>query len=135
MNYADFRSVVLAAAPVAAIVAARVFPLIVPQEVWSSPTRKPCIVFTTRSVQRQVKFCNTDELIQERVDLDCYARDSDTCQLLAAAVRLALIDFRGTVGVTRFGPLHLESETDLDDDEPGLFRRVLTFSIWSRPAP
>lgn len=130
MRYADFRTLVLTGA--SGLAGTRVFPQIVPQEVWDSPTRKPCVVYSTQSVERQELFCGADSLVTHRVNVEAFARDPDTCQALATAIRGSIHNFRGLIGVTTFKAIFVDSETDLDEPEPGMFRRSTTYVVWSR---
>lgn len=131
MNAADFRSLLLAAAGVEDLVGARVFPVKIPEETWDSVTQRPCLVYHTPSVRRSATFCGTVKTKADTVHVDCYARTYDGARALALAVA-GIVDFKGVVGETLFGPIFIDSETDLDDPEPGLFRRLLIFTVWNR---
>lgn len=133
MKAADFRTLMLAQAGVSALVGARVYPVRVPDEVWDSPSERPCVAYRTSGVDRGQTFCATDTLKAERVEVDCYARTYDGARDLATAIS-QMVDFRGQVGETLFGPVLLDSEVDLMDLEPGLFRRLLIFTVWNRSA-
>lgn len=132
MKAADFRSLMLAGSGVAALVGSRVYPVKIPEETWSSATQRPCLVYHTPSVRRSGTFCGTDRTKADTVHVNCYARTYDEARALADTVASQVVDFRGVVGETLFGPVFLETETDLDDPEPGLFRRLLIFTVWNR---
>lgn len=117
---------------ISALTGPRVYPLLIPPEVWDSATTKPCLVYSTTGVERQVTTCGTDSLVSQSVDIDAYARTFAAVQLLADAVRAKLIDFSGTVGGTYFNRIFLDSEFDLHDIEPGLYRVMMVFTIWHR---
>lgn len=131
MTPADFRSLLLAQTGMVAAVADRIFPVLIPQEVWASVTQKPCIVYQVAGVGRSVTFCGTIGLQAESVTVDCYARTYDAAYALA---RLAaqIVDFNGVIGDTSFDTVRLETEIDLLDLEPGLYRRSMTFTCWNR---
>lgn len=131
MKAADFRSLILAQSGMSALVAGRVFPLRIPEEVWDSATQKPCIVYRTSSTNRGATFCGTDELVAETAQVDCYARSYDAAKALGDAVG-QVVDFRGIVGETLFGPVFIQTEFDSMDPEPGLFRRTLLLIVWNR---
>ena len=131
MNVSDFRTLVLSVSPVAAIISARMYPVQAPQEVFDSPSIKPCIVYSVSSAARTRTFCATEALHQTSVDVDCYATDYDTCNTLANAVIAGVIDFGGTVGSTTFSQVDVSTELDLFDPEPGLFRRTVSLLVWS----
>jgi hypothetical protein len=115
------------AASVAAFVGTRVFPGVIPQG-----AAQPAIVYAKRGRNRQQLFCGTDGLKRTRVDIDCYATSYRQSVLLANAVTAVLEDFSGTMGTTRVPRIFLESETDLSDLEPGLYRQSQSWAIWHR---
>jgi hypothetical protein len=134
MNTADLRSLLLADAGVAAILTGgEVFPVHLPREAWDQVSRKPCVVVRLNGVARSRTFCATESLAAYAADLDIYAREYDACNNLANAVRSAVTDFRGLVGASLFGPIHVETEVEFHEPDPGLYRRVLTLTIWSIP--
>ena len=120
---------------VAAIVSARIFPLVIPQR--SAPTllRQPCLVYARVSVQRQQKFCGTDGLVKSEFQLDCYAPTYAESQSLAAATRAALIDFTGTMNGIRVAMVQLDDEGDMDEPDAGLYRVVQRFIVWHGESP
>lgn len=115
------------AAGVTALVGTRVFPGVIPQG-----AAQPAIVYAKRSRNRQQLFCGTDGLKQTRVDIDCYATSYRQSVLLANAVTAALEDFSGTMGTTRVPRIFLETEVDLSDLEPGLYRQSQSWAVWHR---
>jgi hypothetical protein len=114
-------------AGIAAFVGARVFPGVIPQS-----SEQPCIVYNKQSRGRQQLFCGTDGLKVTRMDIDCYAVSYRQSVELANAVTAALQDFSGTMGTTRVPRVFLETELDLSDIEPGLYRQSQTWAIWHR---
>lgn len=114
-------------AGIAAIIDARVFPGVIPQG-----SDQPCIVYNKQSRSRQQLFCGTDGLLTTRVDIDCYAASYRQSVLLANAVTAALQDFSGTMGTTPVPKIFLETELDLSDIEPGLYRQSQTWTLWHR---
>jgi hypothetical protein len=69
--------------------------------------------------------------VRESVQLDCYSKKYDDSVALAALLA-ALLDFSGTVGGTYFNAIRFDSEFDLFEPEPGLYRRTLLLTIWHR---
>lgn len=128
---ADFRSLLLAQASIVALAGSRIYPLIIPPEVWDSVSTKPCIVYSINGVGRNLTFCGTEKLQRESVSVDSYSRTYDEAVSIASAIK-TIIDFQGTIGSTYFNAVHLDTEIDLLDPEPGLYRRAMTFSIWNR---
>lgn len=113
---------------VAGFVQSRIFPLVIPLEVFDGASTKPCIVYQQVTADRQQKFCGTDTLITASFDLHAYARGYDQARELADAVITALNDYRGAV----IKHIFLESEIDLHDIDPGLYRVTMVFTIWYR---
>lgn len=131
MNLADFRTMVLGLPGVSALVDTRMFPLVIPQEVYDGGTEKPCIVYTTTARNSRPTFCGPDDLVRSSIELDVYGRTFDVCQQLADAVRLGIDGYRGTVGTTLFSPVFVDTESDEYFAEPGLYRRTFSLTVWS----
>jgi len=112
-------------------VGARIFPLVIPTEVWDTASKKPCLVYSTSGVQRASTFCATDDLMRDSVSIDAYARTYDDARALAKTV-YGIIDFKGTIGNTEIQTVKLDAELDLLDPEPGLYRRAMSFTFWTR---
>lgn len=127
---ADLVAVIEANAGVTAIVGDRIYPLIVPPQALAGDDRRPCLVYATTSVSRDLTFCATSALKAERFSVDCYAASYDGAKALAEAVIAALVDYSGVSGGSTISAVHLENEIDLMDLEPGLYRRLLSFVVW-----
>lgn len=112
----------------------RIYPGVIPQKVPRGATQTPCVVYELRSVDRQVRYCGTDHTIRSVMTLDCYATDYNSAKALAQAVYYALRDFRGQMGppgdTTFVKTANLETEFDVQDLEPGLYRVSQSWSIW-----
>lgn len=114
-----------------ALIADRVFPLVIPQQ--GAAQRMPCVVYQLVSRDRAMRFCATDEMVQAQYQIDAYARSYLDCKTVAVQVIAALLDFRGAMGDQSVHQVSLDSEIDVMDPEPGLYRVSMTFSIWHRP--
>lgn len=122
-----------AAAGVAAIVGTRIHPMVIPQRIPAGTARVPAVVYSVTGVQRGVAYCGTDRLARAAIAIDTYAAGYDAARALAAAVRAALVDFSGTMGTTTTVPVrtaNIETEIDLMDIEPGLYRVSQQWAIW-----
>lgn len=109
----------------------RVYPIVIPQKKPRGPAQTPCVVYETRDVRRQTTYCETGGLVRTTMQLDCYATDYNEAKRLAEAVREALSDFRGLLGGTvQVRAATLETEFDLQDIEPGLFRVSQSWVFW-----
>lgn len=109
----------------------RVFPLVIPQKQPGGAAQVPCLVYQAANVERQVTYCGTSRLVLARMVLDLYATGYDEVKLLAEAVRRALQDFEGLLGgIVDVRSATLESELELQDIEPGLFRVTQSWDFW-----
>lgn len=115
---------------VESLLGGRFYYIIVPQA-YIGAGRMPCVVFNRSTVERQVRYCETDGVIRTSVTLDCYALRYTSARALAAEVRKSLIDFRGMLAGSLFvRAASLVNELDLVDIEPGLFRVSQSWDFW-----
>jgi capsular polysaccharide biosynthesis protein len=117
-------------AGVSVLVGSRVFPLMIPQHVYNEATKQPCLVYQLIGTTRDLTFCAVDQLVSGSYQIDAYARKYKQANELARAVRAALIDFSGLMGDTHVRRIMLDTEQDLLDPEPGLYRVSQTYTIW-----
>lgn len=109
----------------------RVYPLIMPQKKPRGAAVVPAVVIALSSVERQKLYCGTSGKILSRLILDCYATSYDEAKVLADAVRQALQDYSGNLGgIIAVADASLESEIDLQDIDPGLYRVSQSWAIW-----
>lgn len=108
----------------------RVFPLAIPQHHYTEASRLACVVYQRIGVSRQIKFCGTDDFVESTFQVDCYAMTYLKAKQLARAVRLALVDYAGAMGAETVQNVFIQTEFDLDDPDPGLYRISQTYSIW-----
>lgn len=109
----------------------RVFPLVIPQQVPRGTQTTPCVVYEQRERREGVSYCGSDGLVRTVLALDSYSTEYDEAKALAKAVRHALADFRGQLGgIVEVRAATLESEFDVQDFEPGLFRVNQTWVFW-----
>lgn len=102
-----------------------IFGVIIPQN-----SGMPSVVYSRIAATRTQTLCGTDGLVKGLFQIDSYAISYLTAKKLANAVRLSLIDFHGAMGDTRVASVSLDTEVDLDDPEPGLYRVSQTYIIW-----
>lgn len=117
-------------AGVSALIADRVYPMLIPPEAWSGSSVKPCAVYQRIGVERDVTLCGTTTLARSTFQIDAYATSYETADTVARAIKTALIDTHGDMAGTYVHACRLDTEFDLLDPEPGLFRTSMTFSIW-----
>lgn len=109
----------------------RIYPVVIPQKMPRGAQVTPCVVYETQSVDRQVTYCGVSGLVRTMMQISCYAANYNEVKEVAQAVREVLSDFRGMLGGT-VDTRHasLETEFDINDFEPGLFRVQQTWAIW-----
>lgn len=126
----------LAAVPVTDLIglgaAARLFEGVIPQKQAGGKARVPAVlVRDVAMADRQVTFCGTVGTSRAVVLLDCYDVTPRGAWAIAEAVRGALLDFRGVMGGTlQVRACTIETEIELQDLEPGLYRVSQTWAIW-----
>jgi hypothetical protein len=115
---------------ISAIAADRIYPLLRPER---DPT--PALIYTQTAGVDDVTLCGQSGLSNKLFQLDSYAKSYSLAHQLADAVKARLAGFQGIMGDTAgtdIASIALESESDLDDPEPGLFRVLQIFNIWHR---
>ena len=120
---------------VAALVATRIYPNVIPQHAGGEQTKLPCLVYQRIAVRRQPKYCGTDDLVRSEVQIDCYAATAHESLTLATAARGALIDFRGMMGADTVKATFLDDQMALASPDPGLYRQMLRFTLWHDETP
>lgn len=116
---------------VTAIAGDRVYPKVIPDQVYDEASKRPCVVFSVDDTERSRTFCGTIGLRRVRVALDSYARTYEGAEALAEALRTAMIDYTGYMGSTYVEQTDSENDFDVDPDlEPGIFRVRQVYVIW-----
>lgn len=112
------RAVLVANAGVAALVVARIYPLLMPQGVIL-----PAISYQRVATAPLDDLEGTQNHEWVRVQIDCWDNDYAGVKALAAAVRTAL----------QITPVYGQLLTELDDydNEEKLFRVIQDFNIWN----
>lgn len=103
----------------------RLYHLIIPQG-----GKAPCVVAQFTDFERDQTYCGTIRVVRASIQLDSYGTEYFEALELAAAVRTALTDFRGTMGSVEVKSATLQTERDLEEPEPGLYRRWQDWSLW-----
>jgi hypothetical protein len=116
---------------VIAIAGDRVFPQVIPDQVYDEASKRPCVVYSVEDTERNETFCATQALRKSRVSIDSYARTYEDAETLADAVRTAVIDYSGYMGSTYVERCFIENDFDVAPDiDPGIFRNRLILGIW-----
>jgi hypothetical protein len=105
----------------------RLFKLTVPQR-----AHMPSSVLQRTGTQRQQLQCRTDRTVQATLQFDHYGKSQQVAAEVAEVFRLALhaIVFPVMMGGVKVKDAFLVNEFDLDDPEPGLYRRSQSWRFW-----
>lgn len=125
MMEVDLCAFIKADAGVIAKIGDRLYPVVIPQT-----GHVPCVVFQRLSSLYGQTLCGTDSSVRGAFQFDAYDKTYFGARDAANAIKTALLDYSGTMGGTRVDRVSLETETDLSDPEPGLYRVSLTFNIF-----
>ncbi len=110
---------------IAGMIDARVYAQIAPQG-----ALLPRVVYSRITTQRTQTLCGTDQKVRAVMQIDSYDRTYKGAKELAKALFFTLVDFSGDMNGTRVSTVALDSDVDLDDPDPGLFRVSQTYFIW-----
>ncbi|MGE5553298.1 MAG: tail completion protein gp17 [Betaproteobacteria bacterium] len=104
----------------AALVAGRIYPLLLPQ----SPTL-PAVTYQKISSIEEYAQDGSSSLRRVRFQIDCWAGSYASAKAVAAQVKAALIRFCGLLGGAggvQVGGVWLDDETDFYESDPPVFR-------------
>lgn len=105
----------------------RFFKLTMPQK-----SKLPSTVIQRVSTARQMLQCRPDKAVEASFLIDHYGADWQTAANLAELFRVTLQaeQFPAMMGEVKVKAATLENEIDLEDPEPGIFRRSQSWSFW-----
>lgn len=107
------NALLLATSTVTALVgsgtAARIYPLVIPQD-----AARPAIAYQKISSPKTMSHSGTSNLARSRFQFTMQAATYTSAKALAAAVRTALIGYRGTVSGVRIDGILIEDDNDGD---------------------
>lgn len=92
--------------------------------------KQPCVVYARVTATRSQTLCGTDGKVRAVMRIDSYDKSYNGAKALAELLRHTLTDFAGDMYGTRVSLVAMDSEIDLDDPEPGLYRVSQTYFIW-----
>lgn len=107
-------------APLVALQGTRIYPDALPQE----PTL-PATVFFSISDPSDYSHGGQSSWKEQRFQFESWAKDPLAAITLKNALRSALGGFKGMMGATEVYAAFVENGRTLDDDETGVYRRVL----------
>ena len=122
---ADLRTFLLADTAIAASIAARVYPVQLPQK----PTL-PAIAYRIVSGFRPHSMPNTRGLARPRVQIDCYSDSYEGAQTLADLVRKRLDAYRGAAGTATWQGVFFSNENDDFDPDTKLYTLSRDYTFW-----
>lgn len=112
---------------VAALVATRIYPLILPQ----GPTL-PALTYKANLVERDMTLDDPDLQASSVFQIDCWASTYAAADALFHAVRRRLNGYRGTMsGVTVTGIFLFRQAPDAYEPASKLYKRSGDFNIWA----
>jgi hypothetical protein len=105
----------------------RLFKLQVPKN-----AKMPSSVQQRSGTGRQRRGCTIDGAVEINLQLDHYGKTWQEAVAVAEAFRIALheLQFPVMMGTVKVKDATCENEFDLDDPEPGLYRRSQSWSFW-----
>jgi len=125
---------------VAALIADRIYPMVIPQKSREDAVRHGCLVYSRIASTRNINLCGTERLTQSTMQVDAYAATFNVAKdgragalAIARAARRCLTDFRGELGGTGgvvVKDIKCDSENEFTDPDPGLYRISQTYTIW-----
>lgn len=116
-------------AGVSALVGTRIYPLNLPQ---AASLAGDSLTYEVISNIEDENLSGPADRESPRVRVHCWSTTFAGAVALATAVRAALVGFRGTMGSTPVGMIAFETSTDLYEDQPDTYRRILDFRIAHR---
>lgn len=126
----DLTAFLLANAGVAAIAGIRVYKKRIPQYREGDPRPWPAVNWFRSGAPRTSTFCSQDDLVPAQYQIDSYSDDEDEPEILARAIRLALVDYMGPMGPVRINSIKLANDFDFGPEiEPGIYRRTQLYTI------
>jgi len=114
MIEAALRTHALASAPLVALVGGRIYPSVLPQ----NPTY-PAITYFRVSGPRLYDHGGASGMAEARIQFDCWASTYSAVKAVAAALRVALSGYSGTVGGVTIASIYLDSEIDSYEPNEG----------------
>lgn len=128
MMEAAIRTLLLADATVAGLVADRIYPLVLPQK----PTL-PAVTY--QRISTPIQYAQGGpSLATPRLQIDCWAGDYDSAKALAAAVAAVLSGYKGTTGGLKVLGVFSggrDSESFEADARPtSLYRNSSDYMVW-----
>ncbi len=125
----DIRTFLLADATLTTLIGTRLYPLTLPQ----NPTL-PAMTYQWVSGERVHTADGALGLSRPRIQFDAWATTYLVAESVFEALRKRLDAFRGAAGASIIQGAFFDSERDLYESEPKLYRRSVDFFVWHEEA-
>ncbi len=125
----DLRTFLLADATLTTLIGTRLYPLTLPQ----NPTL-PAMTYQRISGERVHTADGAHGLNRARIQFDAWATTYLVAESVFEALRKRLDAFRGAAGASIIQGAFVDSERDLYESEPKLYRNTSDFDVWHNEA-
>jgi hypothetical protein len=109
---------------VSSLVSTRIYPALMPQ----NPTF-PCLTYQRISTHRYRIYHGAGQAAAPRFQIDSWAVSYAGAKALAAAVRVALDGYHGSMSPVTVGACEIVNETDVYDEEARVYRVIQDYRI------
>ena len=124
MTGAAVRNILVSNAAITALIASRIYPLILPQG-------SPFPAVTYNIVSNNPLHCKNGAASQDeiRLSLNIWSRKYEEAEAIAEASRNALDNYAGISKGQTINKIQIINEVDLYEEEPNVYHKVLDFKI------
>ena len=114
-------------AGVSALVSARIYPLIMPQN-----STFPCVTYTVNIDSEDKTFDGQGTFSQASVEVDCWSDTHADMLTLGDAVKTALKNYSGTLSGVTADAIHVDSVVTVYEDLSEKYRQTIIATIYKR---
>lgn len=94
------------------------------------PPDLPALVYQRIATRRPVNYDGPSAFVRARMQIDVWSRSYGEARTIAAAVRRALLGYRGAVGSVEVAIPEQPTDLDMFEPDTGLYRVSMDFYIW-----
>lgn len=121
------RAMLLESAAVASLVDQRIYPLILRQH-----ATMDAITYRFQEDQADITFDGQGQFQQLQAEIDCWADDYDSMQVLSSAVKAALKNYSGNPAGVEVQQVYVESSVPVYEDASEKYRETVVVTIYLR---
>jgi hypothetical protein len=125
MSDPNFFAHLLGDSEVASLIGNRLFPVRAPQA-----AVRPHVVWLRSGSLRQQRYCGVDGIVRGDYQISVYANTEGAAAELADEIRHAMQDYTGLMGAVAVKHCHLESEFQVEDEDPDIYTVRQLWTIW-----